>query len=163
MANALYLVRGTPLLFADTAQTEDVALTLSALANGAGRVSAVYDQGSGAKPALWEWRLHLQLTGTNVVGAAIEVYCFTSDNSYEDGEIGTSDAALTTSKRNNGKLAGQLIVDQTTTNTTMTASGTLLIPTRYFSMGLWNATTLPLKTDTAVHGLVMTPLYWELQ
>ena len=163
MPSALYLVPGHAPLFADTAQTENVALTLTALATNAGRVSTQYDQGVGPWPALWEWRLHLQLTGTNVLGAAVEVYCFTSDGTNRDGEVGATDAALVTGKRTNGKLAGLLIVDQTTTNVTMTASGTILIPTRYFSMGIWNGTTLPLKTDTAVHGLVMTPLYWEQQ
>lgn len=161
MPSALYLNRGTSLLFADAAQTEDVLFTLSALAANSGRVSARYDQGAGAKPGQWEWRLHLQLTGTNLPGATIEVYCFTSDGLNPDGEIGTADAAFATDKRNNGKLVGTLVVDQATTNVTMTKSDTFLVPTRYFSMGLWNATTLPLRTDTAAHGLRMTPVWWE--
>jgi hypothetical protein len=161
MPSALYLASGTSLLFADVAQAEDVLFTLSALAPNTGRVSARYDKGAGAKPGWWEWRLHVQLTGTNLPGATVEVYCFTSDGLNPDGEIGTADAALPSDKRNNGKLLGTLVVDQATTNVTMSKSDTLLIPTRYFSMGIWNATTLPLKTDTAVHGLRMTPFWWE--
>ena len=163
MANAIYLVRGTSLLFADTAQVEDVAITLSALASGAGRVSAAYDRGAGATVGLWSWRLRWSLTGTNIVGAAVEVYCFTSDNAFEDGDVGTADATFATDKRNNAKLAGLAVVDQTTTNVVMHGSGTILIPTRYFSMGIWNATTLPFTTSTSAHGLIMTPLNWEVQ
>jgi hypothetical protein len=163
MPSALYLARGTPLLFADSAQAEDAILTLSALATVTGRVSARYDRGAGSLPGLFEWRLHCSLTGTNVVGAAIEVYCFTSDGTNVDGEVGTADAAFATDKRNNARPCGILAVDQVTTNVVMTASGIVLIPTRYFSMGIWNATTLPFTTSTSGHGLVMTPMYWETQ
>lgn len=161
MPSALYLARGVSLLFADAAQAEDVLFTLSALAANSGWVSARYDQGAGAKPGQWEWRLHVQLTGTNLPGASIEVYCFTSDGLNPDGEIGTVTAALPADKRHNGMPVGTLVVDQATTNVTMTKSGTFLVPTRYFSMGIWNATTLPLRTDTTVHGLRMTPFWWE--
>lgn len=162
MAGELYLVRGTPLLFADTAQAENVALTLSALATNTGRVSARYDQGTGATPALWEWRLHWQLA-TNVVGETVEVYCFPSDGTNPDAEVGTADAALAANTRATTPPVGLAVVYQVTTNITMTRSGVILIPQRYFSMGIWNATASAFRTDTGVHGLVMTPLYWQAQ
>lgn len=164
MANEQYLVRGTPLLFADTAQVEDVAITLSALATVTGRVSARYDQGTGAKPALWSMQLHCALTGTNIVGATVDLYVFGSDGTYVAGEVGTADAALATDKRQNGMYVGSLVVDQTTTNVLMTSQPfTLFIPTRYFSVGVWNGTTLPFQTSTSVHGILVTPLYWQAQ
>lgn len=163
MASKLYTAIETGILFADSAQAEDATLTLSALASLAGRVSARYDRGSGSHAALYEWRLHCSLTGTNVVGATIEIYAFPSDGTNPDGEIGTSDAALATDKRNNGKFCGLLIVDQTTTNVIMTASGLIYVPQRYISMGIWNATTLPLTTSTSAHGLTLTPVPWETQ
>ena len=164
MPSAIYLSRGTPLLFADAAQTEDVQLTLTGLVTNTGRVSARYDRGAGFTVGLYSVQLHCSLTGTNIVGAAIELYAFCSDGTNVGGEIGTADAALATDKRNNCKLIGQLVVDQTTTNIVMTSdSYVVLIPTRYFSIGVWNATTLPLTTSTSAHGVVVTPLAWESQ
>lgn len=174
-AQTEWLAPGTPLLFADSAQSEDVTITLSALAAGAGRYSARYDKNAlglsvtvngasvTAMPSHWRWSCHVQLTGTNVVGAPIEVYIIRSDGTDVDGNLGTSDAALASDKRRNLLFAGILTVDQTSSNTTMTGSGIVEIPTRYFSLGLWNGTTLPFKTDTAVHGCYLTPLYRVLQ
>jgi hypothetical protein len=163
VANKIWLASETPLLFADTAQTEDVALTLSGLVQNTGRVSARYDLGAASRPALLEWRLHCSLNGTNIVGAAIEVYGFTSDGANEDGEVGLADATFATDKRNNAKPCGLLVVDQTTTNVIMAASGLWLCTSRYFSMGVWNATTLPFTTSTTAHGLTITPVSWEIQ
>ena len=158
-----YVSPGTAKVFGDSAQTPDVTWTLSALASGAGRISARFDKGSGAQPALWELKCRLQLTGTNVVGASVEFYISPSDGTNPDGEIGTADAALTTDKRRDLTLAGVLVVDQTTTNTTMTRSFQVYVPNRYFSLGVWNATTLPFKTDTAVHRCTATPMVPQMQ
>lgn len=161
--NDIYWDRGTSKLFADSAQSEDVTITLSALASGAGRYSARYDKGSGSQPTKFSWECHLQLTGTNVVGEVVEFYVALSDGTNAQGALGTSDAALATDKRKNLTLIGVLVVDQTTTNTTMVAHGTVDIYTRYFSLGVWNATALALKTDTAVHGCTFTPVFPEIQ
>ena len=48
MANELYLVRGTPIVWSDT--TGDLAMTLNNLVAGAGRVGAQKDWGAGAQP-----------------------------------------------------------------------------------------------------------------
>jgi len=56
------------------------------------------------------------------------------------------------------------VVDQTTTNTTMGAAfSNIQIDEAYFSVCVWNASSLPFKTDTAVHGIVMTPMDIEVQ
>jgi hypothetical protein len=157
MAAPVYVLLETPILFADSAQTPNVQFTLSALASLAGRVSAQYDRGAAAHAGWYEWRFSCQLTGTNVVGAAVELYIATSDGAAMDGQVGTVDAALATDKRNNLRPMGTLVVDQVTTNVTMTASGEIYLPQRYLSVAVWNATTLPFKTDTAVHRLTLTP------
>jgi hypothetical protein len=162
MPSAIYQVLGTTLLFADTAQTEDVALTLTALGSGAGIVSALYDRGVGAKPAMYNAQLHCSLTGTNIVGAAVEIYCFPCvDGTNLDV---TLNAAFATDKRNNAKPVGLLVVSQTTTNVMMWSDVvSIVLPTRYFAMAIWNATTLPLTTSTTIHGLTMTPWWFESQ
>lgn len=154
----LYTLRETAILFADTAQAEDATLTLSALASGAGRRSARFDRGAGAIASLYEWRLNWSLTGTNVLLAAAEIWIFTSDGTTADGNIGTTDAALTSGERNAGKLAGLALVTQTTTNTVMSSSGYIWVPSRYITMGVWNATTLPFQTSTTLHQLYLTPV-----
>jgi len=164
-ANKILVAKGTPLLFADGAQAEDVTITLSALAAGAGRCSARYTKaGANAKSQRWEMRPHLQLTGTNVVNEVVEFYISTSDGATAQGAIATTDAALATDKRKNLTPVGNLVVDQTTTNTTMGAAfSNIQIDEAYFSVCVWNASSLPFKTDTAVHGIVMTPMDIEVQ
>jgi hypothetical protein len=158
-----YVVPGTPVTFGDAAQTPTITLTLTALASGAGQYSGRVDKGAGAQPAWWEWQCHVQLTGTNVVDEVVEVYVAWSDGTTADGGLGTTTAALVTAKRKNLKLVGLLVVDQTTSNTTMSGSGLAYLPMRFYNVGLWNATSLPFKTDTAVHGCVFTPVPVEMQ
>lgn len=163
MANKIYVNPETAITFADSAQSPSAIITFSALASGAGRISAQYDRGASARAAWYKWRFTCQLTGTNVVGAVIDLFLATSDGTNIDGEVGTSDAALTTDKRRNLLPIGSLTVDQTTSNTTMTASGLLYVPDRYLSLGVWNGTTLAFKTDTAVHKFSLTPMPPEIQ
>jgi len=163
-ANKILVTKGTALLFADSAQTEDVTITLSALASGAGRCSARYQKAGGnVKSQRWEMRPHIQLTGTNVVTDVVEFYVSTSDGTNAQGAIATTDAALVTDKRKNLTFVGILAVDQTTTNTTMAASFPVIIEEAYFSVCVWNSSTLPFKTDTAIHGIIMTPMDIEVQ
>lgn len=170
-ANKILVSKGTPLLFADTAQTEDVALTLSALAAGTGcttacnRCSTLYTKtGANLKSQKWEMRPHIQLTGTNVVGETVEFYIATSDGTNIQGNVSTTDATFDVNKRKNLTFVGILTVDQTSSNTTMVAAFTdITINESAFSVCVSNQTTLPFKTDTAIHGITMTPMDVEVQ
>jgi hypothetical protein len=163
-ANKILVSKGTALLFADAAQAEDVTLTMSAIAAGAGQCSNQYTKtGANVKSQNWEMRVHLQLTGTNVVGEVVEFYVATSNGTYTQGAIGSTNAALSSNARKNLTFAGVLIVDQTATNTNMIAAFDVTIKEALFQVCFWNATTLPLKTDTAVHGIQMTPMDIEIQ
>jgi hypothetical protein len=163
-ASLQYVLPGSPITFADSAQTPTRAWTLTALAAGAGRLSAQYDRGAGAGPAIWELRCKLSLTGTNTVGQTVEFYLSTSDGTDADGALGTADAALASDKRRNLLFVGVLVVDQTTTNVTMTVSfRNIYVPQRYFSLGIWNNTALPLETSTAKHRCQMTPVPIQMQ
>ena len=161
--NKIYVNPETAITFADSAQSPSATLTFSALASGAGRISAQFDRGAGAIAMCYVWRATNSLSGTNVVGAAIEYFLATSDGTNIDGQVGTSDAALASDKRNNLKFLGLLIVDQTTTNTNMTASGTVCTSSRYLSIGVWNATTLAFQTSTSAHKFSLTPIPMEIQ
>jgi hypothetical protein len=162
-ASKQYVNPETPLVFGDTAQTEDAAITLSALANNAGRISARLDRGTGAHAAWYKWRCSFQATAVIVAGTTVEVYISTSDAANPDGEIGTADAALTTEKRRNLMQIGIVQADQTAANIPMTASGLVYIPDRYFSLGVWNALGQAFRTDTSVHHCTFTPMPPEQQ
>jgi hypothetical protein len=168
-ANKILVAPGSPVTFGDAAQTPTGGtLTLTGLATGTGQYSTRYDKGAGSKSWWWGWRCHAQLNGTNVPGDIIEWYVSTSDNAstanYTDGQLlATPSASLSSNQRKNLKLMGLLIVDQTTTNTTMTASGYVEIKDRYFQVAVWNSASLNFTGSTSVHGCSMTPLDFEVQ
>ncbi len=45
----------------------------------------------------------------------------------------------------------------------MTGSGVFFVPEQYFSLGVFNATTLPLQTSTTAHTCLITPVPFEMQ
>jgi hypothetical protein len=169
--NKILVAKGTALLFADSAQTEDVTITLSALAalsgctTGCNRCSARYQKtGANVKSQRWEMRPHIQLTGTNSLSDVVEFYISTSDGTNAQGGIGTGDAAFDINVKKAFTFVGVLPVYQTNTNTTMTVAFTdIVINEAYFSVCVSNTSTLPFKTDTAVHGITMTPMDIEIQ
>lgn len=164
MANKIYNLDETALLFADTAQVEDAALTLSALAAGAGRISARYDRGTAAKTTRYRWRATIQLATAGTIGEAFDIYASTSDGTSPDGEEGTADAALSSvNKLKNLIYLGSIITDTVSTNTNITASGEIEISERYLSIVVWNGTTDALRTDTSVHHVTLTPVAPQIQ
>lgn len=161
--NKIYSTSETAITFGDSAQTPSATITLSALASGAGRISARYDRGAGAHAAIYKWRCSFQWTGTNVVGEGAEVYISTSDGTNPDSELGTADAALVTAKRNNLLYIGSVVADQTTTATTTTGSGLVYVPDRYFATAVWNAASIAFVTSTSVHHCSFIPWPQEIQ
>ena len=160
-----YVNRETDLIFADAAQSPNGGtFTLSSLASGAGQYSARLDRGTASHAWCYRWQLTFQLTGTpNIVQQIVELWFASSDGINTDGELGSTTAALASDKRNNLLLLGNVLVDQTTTNTNMTGSGWFCHPSRYLQFGVWNGSTLPFKTDTTVHKLKITPFSLENQ
>jgi hypothetical protein len=156
-----YAILESTIFFGDSAQTPTAQITLSALASGDGQISAQHDRGTGARAAWFILRCRCALTGTNVVGEPVEYYIATSDGNNIDGEVGTADADLATAKRNNLTRVLTLLVDQTTTNTVMTASTLVFVPARYVSIGVWNGTSLPFQTSTTTHRCTLVP--WALE
>lgn len=162
MANKIYRAIETALTFCDSGG--DAAITLQNLAFGAGRVSARYDRGSGSKPRLYRWRGVFQFETAPIVGEQIEVYLFESDGTYMDGTLGTSNAALSSAKRNNGELIGVVVVDTTSTATDIIGSGYCLISDQYISVGVWNASAGDnLKNTANANRIILTPVPDEIQ
>ncbi len=163
MANKVYINPETALKFADSAQSPDKNLTLTALAAGAGRVSAQHDLGASARSEWYEWRATFQFATIPVPGETIDIYLSTSDGTDEDGQEGIADAALgDTGSLKNMQYIGSVEVTTATQDHDMTASGRCWIVARYFSVVVHNSTVDALKTDTAVHTVMITPIPSEV-
>jgi hypothetical protein len=81
-----------------------------------------------------------------------------------DGTLGSSDAALSSDKRKNGKPIGVVVVDTTSTATDIVASGMCVINARYFSIGVWNASAAdPLQNTANANRVNLTPVPDEVQ
>lgn len=162
MANKIYRAVETPVVFRDS--SGDVVLTLQNLAAGAGRVSAQYDRGAGSKSQYHEVTAVFQMETAGVIGEAIEVWLFESDGTYQDGTVGTIDAALASDKRRNGMLIGAVIVDTTSTATNIVGRfKDVPITSRYYSVGVWNATADNLEDTANASRVIVTPMPPEIQ
>lgn len=162
MANKVYVAQETPVTFRDSGG--DVVLTLQNLGFGAGRVSARYDRNTGSKPARHKVRATFQFETAPIAGETLELYIFESDGTSVDGNVGTSDAALTSANRNNGTFVGAVVVPSTATATDITASFTVYIYSRYYSVGVWNASAGDnLKNTANVSFVTVTPIPDEVQ
>lgn len=162
MANKVYYNPESTITFKDSGGS--AVLTLQNLGFGAGRISARYDRGSGAKPMRHRWTAVIQFETAPIVGETVEIYIAPSDGTYADGNIGTSDAALTSDKRRNLKLIGTVVVDTTAAATDIVRSGTCEIVSRYFSTGVWNASAGDNLENTAnASVIIFEPIPDEIQ
>ena len=162
--NKVYGLRETAIKWADSAQTPDNNLTLSALAAGAGRVGVQHDFGATAGARDFIWRATFQMGTAGVVGEVIDIYISTSDGTNPDGEEGVTDAALgSTNSLKNMTFVGSVVVDTTSIDTDITRSGRIRIDERYVSIVVHNNTADALKTDTAVHSVTLTPVVDDIQ
>lgn len=163
MPNKLYRAVETAITFRDS--SGDVVITLQNLGFGVGRVSAQYDRGAGSKPQLHEVTGVFQFETAAALGEAIEIYLFESDGTYQDGTVGTSDAALSSDKRRNGMLIGVVLADTVSTATDIVARfKDVPITSRYYSIGVWNASAADNLENTAnASRVIVTPMPPELQ
>jgi hypothetical protein len=163
MPSKVYRATETPIVFRDSGG--DVVITLNNLAFGAGRVSARYDRGAGSLAESHEVTGVFQFETAPALGEAVELYLFQSDGTYMDGTLGTSDAALTADKRRNGILIGAVIVDTTSTATDIVARfQNVPITSRYYSIGVWNASAGDNLENTAnASRVIVTPMPPEAQ
>ena len=162
MANKVYVVRETPIVWSDTAG--DLAMTLNNLAADAGRVGAQKDFGAGSTSEWYEWRLTVQFETAPVVGEAVDIYLSTSDGTEEDGQEGEANAALgSTNSLKNMHFIGSMVVTSTDAAHDMTASGICRIAARYASPVIHNNTADNLKATNDTGEFTLTPIPPEVQ
>lgn len=160
--NKVYMQTGTRLTFTDSGSS-GADIDLLSLGTGAGKYSARYNKGGGSQPYLWIWDVSVQAVAPPTVGDVLELYVIKSDGTRVQGNLGTTKATLSSDKRKNISFAGVLVVDQTATSTTMTASGYVEVREPWFSMALWNATTVSLVSGSGTNVIGMTPVSLEIQ
>lgn len=158
MANKVYVAAETALTWTDSGG--DKTLTLASLAADGVRVGAQHDFGSGSRSRLYEWRFVARFSTAPVVGETVDVYLATSDGTYVDGNVGTSDAAgSTVALPNLRPPLGCATVQTTSTTDDLVISGHVEISAQYISPVIHN------NTADALSGgrFILTPVPDEIQ
>ena len=158
MPNKIYLAPETAKTWTDSGG--DYTLTLASLAADGVRVGARHDLGSASRSRLYEWRFIVDGFSTApVVGETVDVYVATSDGTYVDGAVGTSDAAGSTVALPNLLFLRAATVQTTSTTDDLVISGQVEIAARYVSPVVHN------NTADALSGgrFILSPVPDEIQ
>jgi len=162
MANLIYQVIQTPIVFQDS--SGDAVISLNALAANTGRVSARYDRGATSLARRYTLRGVFDKGAASVVGEIINMYIFTSDGTNADGTVGTADGPLTANQALDCfERPYPVVVNTTSTSVKITRSYVVEIPTRYFSVGVMNSVTGLLRAAANVCTISLTPVADEIQ
>lgn len=165
MANKIYAIPETTVSFKSAAG--DVLFTPTSVANAAGRISAQWDRGAGAKPQIYKWRAKTKAAAALAVGTVLEIYLSTGDfatGGNQDGNQSTADAAFAAAdKRRNLQFVGVVVADSVTNGEVQIGSGTVGIRDRYVSVVWWNALGQALSATAGDHEFTLTPVPDEIQ
>lgn len=162
MANKLYRAIETAIRFKDTDATYTLTLNNLAATTG-GRISDRVDRGEGSLPRRYRWKAVMQFETAPVVGEYVEIVLSQSDGTNEDGNVGTSDAALAAGNASNLDTIGIVRVQTTDADADNIASGTFTIDERYFSIGVLNKAADNLRAEDDYSWVEVTPIPPELQ
>jgi len=162
-ASKQFLLPGTGVTFKDSGG--NVVLPFAGVTSGSGRWSDRYDKQplaspTGAMPYQWSWACQITLNGTLTAGQTVEIYVAWSDGTNVDGNLPTTSGTLSSDRRRNLKLAGVVQVDLQGIGQ---ASGTVILPLRYFQVAYWDGTNIPLSSTLNVSLCTFTPLNFEMQ
>lgn len=165
MPTLLYHLPETATKFVSSGGT--VPLTLTSVANGAGRVSAQLDRGSGAKPGLYTIQAVLKAAAALAVGAQAFVYLLQSSETADvPGNLGTSDAAVSSSdkQRNLGAPVIVINADSTSNGENQISNANIVeIYGRYVSVMVWNALGQALHSTGTNSYVTLTPYPPDIQ
>lgn len=166
MANAVYINKGTTLLFNGEAGA-NVAWSMEAITNGAGRVSTQHDLGVDPRPYRFSWSCELQWQATPTQGAVLELYIAGApdgDSTQIDGDIGATDAALgDADMRRNLKFIGVVVSENAAASEKCVASGVFEHYDRYISLVGYNGAGAAINATDSNFRFDLTPMYDEVQ
>jgi len=163
MANKIYQIAETSLSFKNTGG--DITLTLTSVGSGAGRISAEYDKGAGAKWTKARIWLKTKSATQTVVGQAYLLFTTMSDGTNRSNALGASDAAVSSANDtlNLNPALVATIYDASSTPEACVYTGICLIPSRQFSVVFWNATDDALSATAGDHEVIIEPIVDEIQ
>ena len=142
----------------------DETLDLGGLAAGAVRNGDRHDFGDVARSGWHGWRLLIDgFTTSPVVGETVLAYASTSDGTFPDGDIGTTDGAGTTPSLPNMMFLGAATVQTTTAGDELIVSGRVFIWQRFFTPVIFNNTVDILASSADDHHFFLTPVPDQIQ
>lgn len=161
MPTSILVKYGTITLWA--ASGGDALLTLTSLANGAGRIGAQVDLGA-TRAGRYRFQIECRFGTAPTAGNAVELYLATSDdNTFREGNLGSTDAAVS-----DGDLRGQLtfvgilaVDNQNTAAQIRTFE--IECGARYISPVVWNAAGQAFSSTASHHNVRMWPVITEAQ
>jgi hypothetical protein len=165
MANEVYLVKGTSVLFGSS--SPDVTFTVAGLANAAGRVSAQKDWGAAPRPYTYSWSCEVQFQATPTQGLGLELYIATApdaDSTQISGDVGSSDAALgDVDMRRNLQFIGYVVSENAAASELCVANGTFECDARYMSIVAYNASGAAVNATAGNFRFDIVPVYYQGQ
>lgn len=163
MANKVYVAPETAITFKSSGGS--ATITCTSVATGAGRISAQYDRGAGSKPGRYKWRAKIVTASAATAGRVVELYLSTSDGTIQDGELGTSDAAVSDADyRRNLQFIGVVAADDSAgAGNIYLGSGVCEIFDRYISLVVWNDSGQSLSSTATDCEFSLTPVPDEIQ
>jgi hypothetical protein len=144
------------------------AITMDALAAGAGRVGARGDLGAWPHGILWRWYLETAWAANPVANETLDFFLALWDSDTPASpwaQVASTDSALSSAaQRNNLRYVGSAVAQSAGTGV-MSSGGVVLIPARYISPVLYNASAAKAlaAVGTTPTILRITPLYPQAQ
>lgn len=163
MANEILTKQGTTIIWTSSGGT--LAITLTSLANNAGRIGAVHDRGATHSRKMRFWVQVDFVTTGPTQGTTIDLYLATSDdNTNWDAGTAPTDAALGTADvLPQYVYVGSIVLDNVLTPN-QSASFEIEIAARYIAPVVFNNGTGQALTATGTDQIIrMTPLIDEVQ
>jgi hypothetical protein len=160
-ASAQYVNPGAAVTFQDSAGT--AVLTFNNKATNNGHISDRVDLGDPHSPwYILACTFRQNTAGT--VGTRVEFYLAWSNGTHPDGELGTSNATIaSTNSLLNLKPALVVVADKTTTNSDISGSTLVNIPTQYVQVAYMNLSGVNLQATANVSLCSLTPAPLEQQ
>lgn len=162
MANEVLVKQGTTVVW--TSSGGDKAITLTSLANNAGRIGASLDRGATHSRKMRFW-VQVDFASSPTKGTTVDLYLITSDdNSNWDGGTAPTDAALTSADTLPQYIfVGSVILDDLTTPN-QSSSWEIELGARYIAPVIFNNGSGQSLTSTGTDQIIrMTPIIDEVQ
>ena len=163
MANEILVKQGTTVTWTSSGGT--LAITLTSLANNAGRLGAVHDRGATHSRKMRFWLQVDFVTTGPTTGSTVDLYLATSDdNTNWDAGTAPTDAALgTVDVLPQYVFVGSLVLDNVLTPN-QSASFEIELGARYIAPIVHNNGTGQALTATGTDQIIrMTPIVDEIQ